>query len=201
MSRNLRIDGESDQEFAARANRAAQYAKILLDAALANKCIRAFIADSALPHSEESEQRNPTVRIDFEQAFAVAGIGEGINATRNKSWGDGPYILPLEPDDPVDPFHIIYVFKEGSLYNRRFEQRRRMKELLGRHHRSLVEAAKYKRTTKAMFLQQLTEEQAGDIRRIFGIEPGVFWRACRGKVFLDLPPRMVQLELPFQNED
>ena len=201
LLRPLRIEGETDEELTRRAERAAVYAKILTEAVLTNKCIREFIADPALPYSEESERLNPTIRIDFEQAFAFAGIGEGIAATRNKSWGDGPYILPLEPDDPVDPFRVLYVFKEGSLYNRRFEQRQRMKELLGRRNRSLVEAAKYKRTTKAMFLEQLTGEQAGAIRQILGIEPGAFWRECRGKAFVDLPPRMVQLELPFQDDD
>ena len=178
----------------------AEYATILIQAALANERIRSFIADPALPYTEQSERTNPTVRIDYDQAFAIAGIGEGIYATRNKTWGDGPFILPLQPDDPVNPYRILYVYKEGSIYNRRFEQRRRLKELLGRRHRSLVEAAKYKRTTKTMFLASITGEQVSAIRRILGIDAGTFWRACRGREFLNLSPRQIQLDLPFCDE-
>jgi hypothetical protein len=121
-------------------------------------------------------------------------------ATRNKSWGDGPYIRPIAPDDPVDPMYILYVFRENSRYNRRYEQRRRMKELLGRRHRSLVEKAKYKRHTKKMFLESLTAAQADAIRRIFNVEPGIFWRAARGRYTLDLPPRLVQLGFDFMED-
>ena len=39
--------------------------------------------------------QSPIVRIDFVQAFAVASIGEGLYATRNKKWGDGPQIRVL----------------------------------------------------------------------------------------------------------
>ena len=200
MALTLRFDGESDDAFAARASRTAEYAKLLISAALANHCIRTFINDPTLPYTEESERNNPTVRIDYDQAFAIAGIGDGIYATRNKCWGEGPRILPLEPDDPVDPCRVLYVFKDNSLYNRRYEQRRRLKELLGRRHRPLVERAKYRGCTKTIFLEQLTAEQTAAIRCILGIEPSVFWRACRGKIFLNLPPRMVQLELPFGDD-
>lgn len=46
-----------------------------------------------------------------------------------------------------------------------------------------------------IFLQNLTDEQAKAIRDILSVEPGEFWRACKGRTFLDLPPRIVQLEL------
>jgi hypothetical protein len=41
----------------------------------------------------------------------------------------------------------------------------------------------------------LTDEQAEAIRRRVDVEPGVFWRGAKGRVILDLPPRMVQLDL------
>jgi hypothetical protein len=50
-------------------------------------------------------------------------------------------ILPLEPDDPVDARRVLYLYKENSVYNRRFMQRQKMKRLLGREHRSLSEDA------------------------------------------------------------
>ena len=39
------------------------------------------------------------------------------------------------------------------------------------------------------------------IRLVFDVGPREFWRAARGKSFLDLPPRAIQLELPFSMED
>jgi len=199
MAASLRLKGESDDEFHERAERMATYAKMLVDAALANHCIRSFIANPQLPYTEEGERRSPTVRVEYEEAFAIGDIGECLHATRNKHWGDGPYILPLRPDDPVDPVRILYVFKENSVYNRRFEQRRRMKELLGRRYRPLVQQAKYHRQTKKMFLESLTREQANAIRRVFAVEPSDFWRAARGRIFLALPPRLIQLGLPFED--
>jgi hypothetical protein len=150
--------------------------------------------------TETDERRNPTVRVEYDEAFAIGGIGESLQATKNKSWGDGPYIHPLKPDDPVDPMYILYVFKPNSLYNRRFEQRRRMKELLGRHYRKLVERAKYHRHTKKMFLESLSADEAHAIQRILDVDPGEFWRAARGKSFISLPPRQVQLLFDFDDE-
>ena len=198
MTRSLRLPEEGDEAFRKRAERTAKYAKILVDAALANHCIQSFIDDPHLPCTEEGERRSPTVRVEYDEAFAIGGIGECLQATRNKHWGDGPYIHPLCPNDPVDPVHILYIFKPNSLYNRRFEQRRRMKELLGRRYRPLVQQAKYHRHTKKMFLDSLTDDQANAIRRVFHVEPGDFWRAARGKLFLDLPRRLTQLDLPFE---
>jgi len=197
--RELRFVGESDDTFRNRAERAARYARILVEAALSNHFVRQFIADPKLPHTEESERSNPTVRVEYEQAIAIDGIGECLRSTRSKHWGDGPQVMPLGLDDPVDPFRILYLYKEGSVYNRRFEQRRRMKELLGRGYRSLVTAAKYKRTTKAMFLAELRDDQVQAIRQILGVNPGDFWRAVRGRCLLHLPARQIQLELRFSD--
>lgn len=71
MPRELRLPGESDDAFRARAERAARYARILVDAALANHDIRQLIADPECLETEEHERRNPTVRIDYDEAFAI----------------------------------------------------------------------------------------------------------------------------------
>jgi hypothetical protein len=139
--------------------------------------------------------RNPTVRIEFEQAIAIGGIGETLEATKGKHWGAGPWIMPLETDDDFFPERITYLYRENSVYNRRFEQRKRLKELLGKRFRPLVGEAQCRSISKRIFLRDLTEAQAKAIRSILGIEPGEFWRACKGKTFLELPPRVVQLEL------
>ena len=50
--------------------------------------------------------------------------------------------MPIEPDDVFFPDRVTYIYRGNSLYNRRFEQRQRLKELLGKRWRPLVEAAK-----------------------------------------------------------
>ena len=190
----LRLPDEADEEFRRRAERAAAVAKLLVDACLRNICMQGYLADSALPYSVEGVRASPTVRVEFEQAIAIGGIGETLEATRHKHWGAGPWIMPLEPEDWFFPDRITYVYRENSLYNRRFEQRMRLKELLGHRHRKLVGEAKWH--TQAIFLQHLTAEQARAIRQRLNVSPKEFWRAARGKVFLPLPPRLVQLELP-----
>lgn len=192
MTRSLRFPNESDDAFRTRAERTAKYAMVLVDSALANRCIQSFIADPQLPYTEEGERRSPTVRVDYDEAFAVCGIGEGLQATKNKHWGQGPRILPLRPDDPVDPVRILYVFKEGSRYNRRFEQRRRMKELLGRKYRPLVQMAKG--FTRSVFLEELTTKQAYAIRCILQMDPVSFWRSAKGKILVELPEQRGKLD-------
>jgi len=73
----------------------------------------------------------------------------------------------------------------------------RLRELLGKRWCPLVETAK--RRTKTMALGHLAAEEAAEIRRILNVEPGEFWRACRGVHFLEPPPRMVQREFDFSD--
>ncbi len=194
--RTLRFPDETDIEFRQRAERAGQYARILVDACLANECVQEYAEDSELPlFTIEDLQNHPIVRIEYEQAIAIGGIGETLRATKSKHWGDGPSILPLKKDDWFFPERITYIYRPNSLYNQRFEQRKRMKELLGKKHRPLVETAK--RGTKKIFLEHLTDEQSKAIQRILDVEPGIFWRMAKGRAFHPLPPREIQLELPF----
>ncbi len=196
--RTLRLLDETDSEFCQRAERAGQHAWILVDACLSNECVQEYAADSELPFlTIDDFQNHPIVRIEYEQAIAIGGIGETLRATRSKHWGEGPSILPLQQDDWFYPERITYIYRPNSLYNQRFEQRKRMKELLGKKHRPLVETAK--RSTKKIFLQFLTQEQAKAIQRILDIEPGIFWRMAKGRTFHPLRPREVQLELPFRD--
>ena len=67
--RDLRLPNESDEQFVARAERAARVARLLVDAALANFDIQEQIADPRQLQTEEAERRNPTVRIDYVEAF------------------------------------------------------------------------------------------------------------------------------------
>lgn len=195
----LRFDGETDDAFRARAERAATIAKVLVQAALRNACVQRLIADPAMPYTVESVTRSPTVRVEYEQAIAIGDLGTCLAATRNKYWGAGPDILPLEPEDEFHPFRVTYVYRTNSLYNRRFEQRIRLKELLGKRHRALVGAAKC--FSKMLFLRQLTVQQAAAIRRILAVEPSDFWRACQGKKFIPLPGRTVQRTFDFEDQE
>lgn len=191
----LRFPRESDGDFRLRAERALQVAKVLVDACLKNCCMQQYIADPTLPYTTESVRVSPTVRVEYEEAIAIGDLGSCLSATRSKHWGDGPWIMPLDPDDFFFPDRVTYIYRENSLYNRRFEQRQRLKELLGREHRPLVETAK--RHTKTMFLRFLTGGQADAIRRILHVEPDEFWRACRGRATLSLPPRLIQQVFEF----
>jgi hypothetical protein len=190
---SLRLPGETDDEFRKRAEHSAHIVRALIAGCLQNRRIQELLAEGTL--TEQDCQRNPTVRVEFEQAIAIGGIGETLRATKSKHWGDGPWILPLEQEDDFFTDRITYFFRDNSTYNRRFEQRKRLKELLGTRFRPLVGNAQSQYTTKRIFLRGLTEEQAKAIRDILGVEPGEFWRACKGKTFLDLPARLIQLEL------
>ncbi len=196
--RTLRFPDETDTEFRQRAEQAGQYAPLLVDACLSNECAQEYADDSELPLFTIGDLENhPIVRIEYEQAIAIGGIGETLRATKSKHWGDGLSILPLGKDDWFFPDRITYIYRPNSLYNQRFEQRKRMKELLGKKYRPLVETAK--RNTKKIFLEFLTEQQGKAIQRILDIEPGIFWRMAKGRAFHPLPPREVQLELPFMD--
>ena len=195
----LRFDGESDDEFRVRAERAVRVAKVLVSACLANRCMLRYIADPSLPYTEDSIRVSPTVRVEYEEAIAIGDLGSCLSATASKRWDDGPWVMPLEPDDEFFPDRVAYIYRANSLYNRRFEQRRRLKELLGKRLRPLVETAK--RRTKTLFLDLLTREEADAIRRILNMEPGAFWRACKGRTFHNFPPRLVQRELDFGWEE
>ena len=189
----LRFPNESDDAFLARASHIGIIAKCLVEACFKNHLVERLLAEGRL--AEESIRKNPTVRVEFEQAIAIGGVGETLNATRNKHWGDGPWIMPLEPDDEFFTDRITYLYRPNSVYNRRFEQRNRLKQLLGKNHRKLVSDAKY--FTKEIFLKRLTKRQTQAIQQILGTSPEVFWRAAQGKIFLTLPSREIQREFDF----
>src|SRR5262245_55877507 len=112
-----------------RAEQAGCVAKLLVDACFANRYVQSLMVEGRL--TNEGIRHAPIVRIEYEQAVAIGGLGETIAATKNKSWGEGPWIAPLHVDDEFFTDRITYIYRENSLYNRRFEQRRRLKELLG----------------------------------------------------------------------
>ena len=194
----LRLVGETDSQFSARAERVARIACVLIDAALANRFVQGFISDSSLPYTTSSVRNSPPLRLEYEHATAIGELGTCLRVTKHKTWGAGPYVMPLRPEDPFDPFRVLYVHKPSSVHRRRYEQRCRLKQLLGADYRSLVTAAQ--RTGKRQFLQQLTPEQAIAIRRRLQISPDDFWQAACGKRFLSFPPQLLQLCLPFAAE-
>ena len=193
-TQSVRFPDESKEAFRARAEKAGHHARILVMACLQNLKVQEFLEQGLL--KENGLRSCPIVRVEYEQAIAFGRIGETLHATKNKHWGNGPSIMPLEPDDEFFVDRITYLYRENSLYNRRFEQRVRLKELLGKD-RKLVGEAKY--FGKAIFLRRLTTRQSAAIRRILKIEPGEFWRAVNGKI-LNLPQRDVQQEFDFEAE-
>ncbi|REJ93736.1 MAG: hypothetical protein DWQ34_10070 [Planctomycetota bacterium] len=154
---SLRFPEETEEAFRARVERVAVIARVLVEACLANHCVQELINDPELPYTERNCRQSPTVRLEYEQAVAIGELGTCLAATKSKHWGAGPWVMPLRPDDPVDAFRVGYIYRPNSLYNRRFEQRKRLKELLGRRNRKLVGDAQ--RHTKAVFLEHLTQTQ------------------------------------------
>ena len=189
---SLRFPAESDQAFRARAIRAATYAKILVEACLANHCVQEYIAAGELGYSVEAIRHAPIVRIEFEQAIAIGGIGETLEATRSKHWGAGPKVAPLEPDDWFFAGRITYVYRENCRYNQRFEQRRKMKRLLGPHRAAVGEA---RVSPKFIFLEHLSPEREQAIRERLGLSPAEFWQAVNGKLLTRLPRGETQREM------
>jgi hypothetical protein len=193
----LRAPNQPETAFRIRVERAARLTQVLVDGALANHCVRAFIDDPALPYSIESVRLSPDVRVEFAEAIAIGDLFGSLRATRSKHWGDGPVIRPLQPDDPVDPVRLLYIYRPSSRLRRRYEQRVRLKDLLGRRYRQLVGRAY--RQTRRSFLASLSIDEAQAIRRILRIGPIQFWRAAKGHRLIDLPPRLVQLEFNFSD--
>jgi hypothetical protein len=169
---------------------------VLVKAALANRFIQAYLADPVLAGiwTVEGVSRHPTVRVVFEHAEVIGGQGESMAASKHKNFGRYLGIHPLGPDDPVHYCRILFNYLASSPYNRRVEQRRILKRILGRSYRSLV--TKASRSTKRDFLKfDLTPEGARAIARRLKLEPGRFWRVAKGKEFLDLPSPARQLLL------
>jgi hypothetical protein len=91
----LRFDGETDQQFRRRAERAAVIARVLVRAALENACVQDMIADPSLPYTEKSVRKNPPLRVEYEQVVAIGDLGSCLSSTKGKNWGDGPWVMPL----------------------------------------------------------------------------------------------------------
>jgi hypothetical protein len=169
---------------------------VLVKAALANKFIQAYLADPHLAGiwTVAGVTRHPTVRVVFEHAEVIGGQGESMAAARYKNFGHFLGIHPLRPDDPVHHCRILFNYLPSSPYNRRVEQRRTLKRILGRSYRSLV--TKASRSTKRDFLKfNLTPDGARAISQRLKLDPGRFWRVAKGKEFLDLPTPARQLLL------
>lgn len=181
--------------------RIGRIAHVLIDAALANRDIQAHLADPRPPKlwTIERVRRNPTCRVEWEHAVVIGGIGESLAAARHKAWGRFIGVLPLAPEDPVHWCRILYLYKASNPSNRRFEQRRAIKRILGRRNRTLVTLAA--RSTKRDFLAALSELGAYVINRRLHLDPGQFWHAAKGRDFLDLPKPPVQMVLFTDDED
>jgi hypothetical protein len=53
------------------------------------------------------------------------------------------------------------------------------------------------RATKKEFVAEVTQAESRAVQQCLNVGVGDLWRAVRGKLFLTLPPRIVQRELEF----
>src|SRR4051794_3507430 len=103
-------------------------------ACLANENVRFYLGDRSPGWSESSLESSPIVRVEFEHAFVLGRLGESLCAARHKGWGEFLGVRPLEARDPVHPLRVAYAFKEAAPYQRRFDQRRRLRRMLGKEY-------------------------------------------------------------------
>ncbi|HZZ81484.1 MAG TPA: hypothetical protein VFE62_23480 [Gemmataceae bacterium] len=167
--------------------RAAEFHRPYVAAALQNP----LIVESMTPAAIE---KNPPVRMRYEEASAYGSIGECIAATRSKlSWGKLVSIDTVEKSFPFGRQRIQYVYHATSRYNQRFEQRKYLKRRLGGEHRRLVADAMS--STKRDFLKSLDERCTVAIQRRVGLDGGEFWKVVKGLVLIELPATLVQMDL------
>jgi hypothetical protein len=198
------------ERFRDQCERLARIGRVLIEAALHNKCVQEYLAEpTPLPMRGQCQtlklwtldgvRRNPPVRHEWEHTTVIAGVGEGMACAKGKtSWGRFIGILPLEPGDPVGYSRVLYVYKASNPYNQRVEQRKAIKRRLGRRFRKLVGRAF--QNTKGRFLQECTDDDAQAIKRRLGLDPGRFWRVCKGREKIDIPQPPLQ-GLLFQDFD
>lgn len=184
--------------------RIGRISKALVEAALANRCVREDAADLTLhpPVRGKEIRANPPVKVEYEHAYVIAPLGDALFAGRNKpTFGKLLSVLPVGVDDPVHPHRVLYVYKESSTYNRRVEQRKWLKRKLGKGARRLVTLAM--RENKGDFLGLVEDPRRGwpdgraVIEAAFGMDAGRFWRVARGREMIEIPRQPQQAWLPF----
>jgi hypothetical protein len=173
--------------------RAAAARPELAETALANEAIRCLLATYPGIYSEDGIRRCPQVGAEFAHATVIGHAGEGLAIGLRKNWGAFLGFRPLRADDPVDPLHVLFIYKDGCPYNRRILQRQAMKHQLPKALRRWVNTAY--RSTRRDFIAGLPEDAAMVTRRALQLNPAGFWRAAKGRLNLSLPAPPVQLTL------
>jgi hypothetical protein len=145
-------------------------ARALVAGALGNHWVREYFEAYPAVWTEAGQRRSPTVRVEFEHAIVIGHTGEGLAAGKNKAWGPVLGVFPLEVNDPVDPYRLLYLFRDSSPYQKRFEQRRYMRERLGPGFSRLVTRAF--RSTLFRFLPTLTAADVVTVSERLGVLAG-----------------------------
>ncbi len=175
--------------------RVARIARVLIDAALANRDIQGHIADPRPPRlwTVNGVKENPTVRVEWEHTVVIGGIGESLAAARHKSWGPFIGVLPLQPHEPgpLVPDPLLLQGQQPVQSPRRTTAPSQTN--LGRLHRSLV--TKAARSTKRRFPTLLSEYGAEVIKRRLRLDPGQFGRAAEGRDSLHVRSRQYNFSI------
>ena len=128
--------------------------------------------------------------VEYEHTLVISGIGEGLSIGKGKNWGLIVGVFPLEPADPVHPSRVLYLFKDSNPYQRRFDQRRYMRERL-RAGRLVTRAL---RSRLGAFVPMLTAADVALIKDRLGLDPREFWRAAKGRAVLAIPTQRSLLD-------
>ncbi len=160
---------------------------------LDNEYVSGYLTNRRPGWSRTSLEASPIVWVEFQHAVVLGRLGESLCAARHKAWGEFLGVRPLETRDPVHPSRVAYAFKATAPYQRRFEQRRRLRRMLGKEYSKLVPRAMGAK--KAEFLAALSEHEAVRVRARTGLGPGRFWRVVKGREFVAWPESPRQLTL------
>ena len=164
----------------------------LASTALANEAVRGLLADFPGIYTEAG-LRQPARAGGVRARHGHRPCRRGAGDRPAEALGQFLGFRPLRPDDPVDPFYVLYVFESDCPYNRRVRQRKSMKRRLAKAYRRWVNEAY--RSTRRDFLAKLPEGAAAAIRKALGLDPIGFWRTAKGTLDLHLPAPPVQLTM------
>jgi hypothetical protein len=169
-------------------------AEALVAGALANRDIQGFFRDPHLGRfwTEAGQRRSPTVRVEYEHTVVIGHLGESLAIGHSKNWGRVVGVFPLRPDDPVDPYRMLYAFRRSNPYQRRFDQRVALRQALGPAFAPLVNRAL--RAGQGAFRAHLTDREITALRQVLGMDPAAIWRAVRGKARIAVPRQREMFE-------
>lgn len=157
----------------------------LVAAALANECVRTFIADRVPTWSVDRVERDPPCFLVYEHGEVLGSVRELPvmirHAEKGRGLGRRLGIRALRPDEEVLKYNIGLRRAPSHPRRFRYEQRMALKSRLPPGDRRTVGWAM--RNSQREFVEKATAERglAARIADTTGLTLEAFWRAARGR--------------------